>query len=210
MRRCYDKQHVEDEFGGLSETPLDLSEPEYRVISSLELKKFGDPRSVRSCRPTAEIADRINIRAMRPKFDTINALWRIDGSLRDLYVQSMDLRHWRLFDTFVHQNKSVYSFDGNPAKFPGSEAVFANREGHHILSLMLGSLSINCHFFVPEQLELDISPREVLGTIEHDAVLKFVEQLSETLGLPVDVTPENSETAPFITYSPAVHGWQIH
>lgn len=43
VRRCYDKQHVEDEFGGLSETPLDLSEPEYRVISSLEFEEIWRP-----------------------------------------------------------------------------------------------------------------------------------------------------------------------
>lgn len=157
-----------------------------------------------------DLTEKLNARAMRPKFDTINALWAIDGSLRDLYVQCMETRHWRLFDTFVHQNEAVYSFDGNLAIFPGSEAAFANREGRHILSLMLSSVSINCHFFVPEQLELDISPREILGTIEHDAVLDFVEQLSETLGLPVHVTPENSEAEPFITYLPAGHAWRIH
>ena len=122
----------------------------------------------------------------------------------------MELRHWRLFDTFVHQNKSVYSFDGNPGIFLGSEAAFANRDGHHILSLILNSVSINCHFFVPEQLELDISPREILGPTEHDAVLDFIEQLSETLRLPVDVTPENSEAEPFMTYSPGAHAWRIY
>ena len=146
---------------------------------------------------------------MRPKFDTINALWSSDGSLRDLYVESMELRHWRLFDIFVNQYKPEYSFNNNSEVFPGSEAAFANREGHHVLSLMLGSVSINCHFFVPEQLELDISPREISGPIEHEAVLDFVEQLSETLELPVDLTPENSEAEPFMTYSPDAHAWRI-
>jgi hypothetical protein len=33
VRLCYGEQHVGDEFGGLSDKPLDLSEPEYSAIS---------------------------------------------------------------------------------------------------------------------------------------------------------------------------------
>jgi hypothetical protein len=45
---------------------------------------------------------------------------------------------------------------------------------------------------------------------EHDAFLEFVERLSEELELPADITPENSETAPFMTHSPTTHSWTIH
>lgn len=43
MCLCYGEQHVEDEFGGLSQAPLDLSEPEYRVISSLDFYAIWSP-----------------------------------------------------------------------------------------------------------------------------------------------------------------------
>jgi hypothetical protein len=75
---------------------------------------------------------------------------------------------------------------------------------------MLGQVSVNCHFFVDWQLELDISPRGIFGPIEHDAVFDFVEQLSVELELPADITPENSETTPFMTYSPATLSWALH
>lgn len=75
---------------------------------------------------------------------------------------------------------------------------------------MFGQVSVNCHFFVDWQLELDISPREILGPIEHDAFLDFVEQLSVELELPANITPENSETTPFMTYSPTTHSWTQH
>jgi len=35
---CYGGQHIEDEFGGLSQVPLDLSEPTYTAISSQDFE----------------------------------------------------------------------------------------------------------------------------------------------------------------------------
>jgi len=147
---------------------------------------------------------------MRPVFDTSPYLWADDGSLRDVFVQQMGPRQWEQFDSLVRKYELAYSFDGSHAQFPGSQALFANQEGSHLLSVMLGQVSVNCHFFVDWQLELDISPREISGPNEHDAVLDFVEQLSVALELPADITPENSETTPLMTYSPTTHSRKLH
>jgi hypothetical protein len=66
------------------------------------------------------------------------------------------------------------------------------------------------HFFIFEQLELDISPKEITGPSEHEEVLSFVENLAEALELPADITPENSEQTPFLTYVPRSRTWRIH
>lgn len=147
---------------------------------------------------------------MRPIFNTSIDLWTDDGSLRDVYIHQMGPQHWERFDSLVRRYELVYRFDGNQAPFPGIRAIFTNREGGHLLSVMLGQVSVNCHFFVDWQLEFDISPREIAGPAEHEAVLDFVEQLSIAIELPVDITSENSETAPFITYSPTTHVWTLH
>ena len=146
---------------------------------------------------------------MRPAFDTFPYLWTDDGSLRDVYVQHMGPKQWERFDSLVRKYELAYSFDGSYAQFPGSQTLLANREGSHLLSVMLGQVSVNCHFFVDWQLELDISPREISGPAEHGAVLDFVEQLSVALELPADITPENSETTPLLTYSPTTHSWTL-
>lgn len=147
---------------------------------------------------------------MRPVFDASPYLWTYDGCLRDVYIQQMGPKQWERFDSLVRKYELAYSFDGSQAQFPGRQALFANREGSHLLSVMLGRVSVNCHFFVECQLELDISSREISGPTEHDAVLDFVEQLSVELELPADITPENSETTPFMTYSPITHSWTLH
>ena len=38
VRLCYGGKHIEDEFGGLSQTPLDLSESGYTAISSQDFE----------------------------------------------------------------------------------------------------------------------------------------------------------------------------
>jgi hypothetical protein len=148
---------------------------------------------------------------MRPNFHDIAGLWERDGSLRDIYVQGAEAAHWDRFDRLLNQYECTYSFDGVALPFPGSRNVLVNREGSHLLSILLnGQVVICCHFFFPEQLELDISPREVTGPLQHQEVLSFVENLAEALKLPADITPENCEQSPFLTYVPQTKSWDIH
>ncbi|UQV45034.1 hypothetical protein KIV45_25450 [Janthinobacterium lividum] len=148
---------------------------------------------------------------MRPNFNDIAGLWQRDGSLRDVYVRNTEAIHWDRFDRLLNQYECTYSFAGAALPFPGSRSVLANREGSHLLSILLdGPVVICCHFFIPEQLELDISPKEVTGLLQHEQVLSFVENLAETLELPADITPENCEQNPFLTYVSQAKSWHIH
>ncbi len=73
-----------------------------------------------------------------------------------------------------------------------------------------GSITICCHFFIAEQLEFDISPNEITNQLEHDEVLSFIENLANALELSADITPENAEQKPFLTYLPQSKMWRIH
>lgn len=147
---------------------------------------------------------------MRPNLYDVAGLWERDGSLRDIYVQNTEDLHWDRFDRLLSQCDCTYTFDGVPQPFPGSKSVLANRGGGHLLSISLGGPVINCHFFIAEQLELDIDPKEVTGTLEHKRVLIFVENLAEALELPADITPENCEQNPFLTYVPGSKSWLVN
>lgn len=148
---------------------------------------------------------------MRPKFDEVAGLWERDGSLRDIYVQNTEAVHWKRFDQLLSHYKFSYTFDGVVAPFPGSHRVLENRKGSHVLSIFLnGPVQICCLFFIAEQLELDISPKEITGSAEHEQVLSFVENLAAALELSADITPENSEQIPFLTYEPQSRTWRIH
>jgi hypothetical protein len=148
---------------------------------------------------------------MKPNFHEVAGLWERDGSLRDIYVQNTEAVHWDRFDQLLSRYECSYTFDGVAALFPGSHSVLGNREGSHVLSILLdGPVEICCHFFVAEQLELDISPQEITGPLEHEEVLSFVESLADALGLSADIAPENAEQTPFLTYVPQSKTWHIH
>ncbi|OCR23018.1 hypothetical protein AFK24_21615 [Pseudomonas syringae] len=148
---------------------------------------------------------------MKPNFHEVAGLWERDGSLRDIYVQNTEAVHWDRFDQLLSRYKYSYTFDGVAAPFPGSHSVLGNREGSGVLSILLdGPVEICCHFFIAEQLELDISPKEITGPSEHERVLSFVENLAEALELSAHITPENSEQTPFVTYLPQSKTWRIH
>jgi len=147
---------------------------------------------------------------MRPNFDDIPALWECDGSLRDIYVQNTGAAHWDRFDRLLSQYKCTYTFDGAALAFPGSRSALMNHAGLHALSIQLeGAVVICCHFFSPGQLELDISPKEITGPFQHDQVLAFVETLAAALELPADLTPENCENNPFLSYVPQTRSWHV-
>jgi hypothetical protein len=147
---------------------------------------------------------------MRPNLHDVAGLWARDGSLRDIYVQNTEEVHWDRFDRLLNHYERTYTFDGVPLPFPGSQSALANREGSHLLSILLGGPVINCHFFIAQQLEPDISPKEVAGPLDHQRVLAFVENLAEALELPADITPENCEQHPFLTYAPVTKSWLVH
>ena len=119
--------------------------------------------------------------------------------------------HWNRFDKLLCQYKCSYTFDGLEARFPGSLRVLGNREGSHLLTMLLGrSIKIRCHFFIAGQLELDISPEEITGPSEHEEALSFVENLANALELSADITPEDAENTPFLTYVAQSRAWRIH
>jgi len=73
----------------------------------------------------------------------------------------------------------------------------------------VATVKIHCHFFVPDEIELDIDPREVVGPQEHSAVLDFLERLSGTTRKSVRLT-ENSPESVLLNYEPAQSIWHIH
>jgi hypothetical protein len=49
---------------------------------------------------------------------------------------------------------------------------------------------INSHFFIAEEIELDIDPREIRGPQEHAQVLMFLENVAHKLNKPIVPAPE--------------------
>src|SRR5215218_3760144 len=108
----------------------------------------------------------------RPTSLEVPGLWESDGSLRDMYVLGTSLKDWRAFLEFASQFPRKYLFDGEAKEQPEVEQLFGNQGGSHLLSLTVGTATVNCHFFVEEEIELDLSPKEIEGPSEHNQLLQ--------------------------------------
>jgi len=134
-------------------------------------------------------------------------LWECDGSLRDIYIDKTDMHDWSALLDVARCNPYVYTFDGVPRELPSPQSIFANRDGGHLLTVNIGNASINCHFFIPEEIELDIDPRQVTGLATHELILNFLAELSSKVGKDISITAENSPEAVYRRFSPASASW---
>lgn len=145
----------------------------------------------------------------RPSDTDVPGLWQVDGSLRDLYVFGMSMPDWAKFLSLASSRSFAYSFDGASRALPSAQELFFMRDGSHQLSVRVGSATVNCHFFVPSELELDIDPKEIVGRSQHDLLLEFAEAIASTLQKPIVLTPENLPESPFLSFEPSASQWHI-
>lgn len=146
----------------------------------------------------------------RPTFDQIPSLWEPDGSLRDVYLGGIDVEGWSKFIRYASTYRLTYTADGEKADFPGVPEVFRLRDRSHCLSIWVGAATANCHFFLEDEIELDLDPREVLGPNEHNALLGFIEGAALALGVTATLTPEGAQNSPFMAFDVRGRGWSIY
>lgn len=126
----------------------------------------------------------------------VEAEFEWDGSLRDLYVLETDRETWQKALDFLRTSAYPLSYfvDGEGAELPAEvAAIFSRRSATSpLLSVDVYGIHINCHFFVEEQIEFDVDPREVNDEARFGHLCEFIQRLGQNLGRSVILTPETS------------------
>ena len=144
-----------------------------------------------------------------PLMDETPGIWTCDGSLRDIYVHHTTVADWQWLLDRANSLGAMYAFDGLGATLPSAIDIFNNRSGGHLLTLDISKVTLHCHFFVADEIEIDINPREIKSEAQHEAVLRFVAMLANALAKPASITPENSPEAPFAVFLPDAGVWVV-
>ena len=144
---------------------------------------------------------------IRPRFSDIPVLWLADSSCRDLYVLNTSVADWEAFLDLATLYPFDYTYDGEPRELPSVAQVFRDQDGTHLLRIHLDAVTLNCHFFDEDEIELDLDPRQVVSGEQHEQVLDFMERLGSALSKTVLLTPENSRNQPLLTYSAESSTW---
>ncbi len=85
----------------------------------------------------------------------------------------------------------AYFRDRHPTEFHGPQphkAFPLPGECDRLLSVRFAGVLANCHFFMPEELEFDIDPREVTGREQLNALFEFMRCMAEGVGKEVILT----------------------
>ncbi|HDY7631136.1 TPA: hypothetical protein RQJ73_004506 [Vibrio vulnificus] len=131
--------------------------------------------------------------------------FQADGSLRDVYIEDINLAKWDQFLDFIKLSKYEFEFrhGGNLQSLPDTFSSIKNLQGTEptILSIKLNAnFCLNCHFFVETEIELDLSPRDVSSEADFEVLLEFLEKLSSSLACRVTLTPENTPKQVILSY----------
>jgi hypothetical protein len=137
----------------------------------------------------------------------LEAAFKFDGSWRDVYVLDTTRDDWLRVIAMIEQAGYPLSFEGSllGSRFPEDLASLFPHGAESLtttLSFDVGSIRMNCHFFVEDNIEFDLDPRQVVGESEFRALLYFMAKLSQACGKPALLAPENLPIAPLLTVLP--------
>ncbi len=131
-----------------------------------------------------------------------------DGALRDIYVFGTDLSDWqRVLDALrTWQPLPNLVIGGQPAIMPDKvDDIFGEaRQQGAMLAVEVSGARVNCHFFGEDEIEFDLDPREVVGTIQLEGFEQFMALLGRATGKSVVMTMENTRDAVILRYAPDV------
>ncbi len=135
---------------------------------------------------------------------TLKAAFKPDGALRDIYISPADESLWNEFISLIHRGQYRHAFwHGQPgAQLPQEFAGIRHLQQTEatILNLFLPTgVQVNCHFFIEDEIEMDIAPREIADAEAFESLLSFLKWLAINLKRDVRLTYENSPDDEILT-----------
>src|SRR6056297_1583238 len=136
---------------------------------------------------------------MTRKWNDIQWIFEPDGSLRDIYVQDISLREWEKLIDHLNANFNLTYSDQDKIDKKYVLEYLQDTSGEmesKSLTIHLGQIKVNCYFFLSEQIEFDIDPKEVNSINDFEQIENFMISISDILQEQVTLTEENSPEFP--------------
>lgn len=147
------------------------------------------------------------------RWETCRRDFEPEGALRDIYVRGATIEDWRaVFDMLRRTYDLEFLVDSDPRALPTTvdEAFAIQVTASPVLRFCVGGIVVISHFFIAEEIDFEIDPREVTSQASLDELLGFLRRVGDTVGKAVILTYESSEQRPFITYEPSRREFQYH
>ena len=136
---------------------------------------------------------------MNREWNDIKWIFEPDGSLRDIYIQDVSLSVWD--EIIVYLNKNFSLTFGDKTKIDKDYVLKYLQQTNQQnacqpLIINLEHIKVHCYFFIPEEIEFDIDPKEINSITDFELIESFMVSISKALGLQVTLTAENSPKFP--------------
>ncbi|MBP8213442.1 MAG: hypothetical protein KAX53_06830 [Saprospiraceae bacterium] len=138
---------------------------------------------------------------MTRNWNDIKWIFEQDGSLRDIYVQDVTISDWENLIDFLNLNYDI-KFGENEKNQIDKEYVIQYLKDEtgemesKSLKIDFNGVNFHCYFFLSDQIEFDIDPREIKTIKDFESIEKFMVSISKTLRNQVTLTGENSPEFP--------------
>ncbi len=145
---------------------------------------------------------------MTNNWEEIKWIFEPDGTLRDIYVENVDIEDWKILIDYLNTNHIV--------KYgPSDDNQIINKINKEYLiqlltdvtgklelktvTIIIDNIIINTHFFTVDEIEFDIEPEEINSVEDYEKVLSFMNKISRVLNKQLILTGENQIQFPLVT-----------
>ena len=138
---------------------------------------------------------------MTRNWNDIKWIFEPDGSLRDIYVQDVTLSDWEKLIDFLNLNYNIIFGEDEKNQIDKDYVIkYLKDETGEMesksLKIDFNGVNFHCYFFLPDQIEFDIDPKEIKTINDFESIETFMVSISKTLKNQVTLTGENSPEFP--------------
>lgn len=137
---------------------------------------------------------------MKRNWNDIKWIFEPDGGLIDIYVQEVSLNEWEKIIDLINKKYKV-NFGDAREKIDKQYVIEYLRDEkgeieYKIASIVLGTIKLNCHFFLEDQIEFDIDPAEINSIEDFILIESFMIDISKLINNQITLTSENNPEFP--------------
>jgi len=121
---------------------------------------------------------------MKIDWNKIKWIFKPDGTLRDIYIQEVSLSDWNNLIDLINEKYTV--------KYKGKKKIAKQEVIEYLMdetgevefktvSIELEKIKLNCHFFLEDEIEFDIHPKQINSLEDFEFLEKFMNDVSKSL-----------------------------
>ena len=116
-------------------------------------------------------------------WEDIKWIFEEDGALRDIYIQEITLLDWEKLLKGVNKKYDLIQAEKEVTIDVGEALAYLKKEIDifETITINLDGIYINCHCFLENEIELDITPREISSFSDYKKLEKFMIFISSLL-----------------------------